>query len=176
MACGFGYGANGTEADLKFLIVHPSNKLLVQQSGMCQDGAWFFSDNRYTGSLTVRFYSNAIPQTDHQENETSSNIWCSFLRADGTRKNPSLKRIRDDSVTSSVTNEIKGILHIHLDFPRVQGMQLATHVKRDPMTGTKDVMVYIDLSNIDNYFYKGITENKKDISYLKRLITYVPAK
>ncbi|KFH73046.1 hypothetical protein MVEG_00271 [Podila verticillata NRRL 6337] len=125
-ACGFGYGADDTEADLKFLIDGPSNKLLVQQPGTHQDGTWFFSDNRYADSLAIKFYSYAIPPTDHQENETSSDIRCSFLRSDGIRKNPSLKMIRDDYVASGVPNEIKGILSIHLEFPRVQGMQLAT--------------------------------------------------
>lgn len=156
-ACGFGYKAEDTEANLKFLIDHPSNKLLVQQSGARQDGAWFFSDNRYAGSLAIKFYSNAISQTDHSENKTSSDIRCSFLRADGMRESPSLKKIRDNFVASGA-NEIKGILRIHLEIPRVQGMQLATHVKRDPATGTEDVMVYINLSNMDDFFlrrYRG---------------------
>ncbi|KAF9304314.1 hypothetical protein BGZ74_001844 [Mortierella antarctica] len=137
-ACGFGYKAEDTEANLKFLIDHPSNKLLVQQSGARQDGAWFFSDNRYAGSLAIKFYSNAKSQTDHSENKTSSDIRCSFLRADGMRESPSLKKIRDNFVASGA-NEIKGILRIHLEIPRVQGMQLATHVKRDPATGTEDL-------------------------------------
>ncbi|KAI9239568.1 MAG: hypothetical protein BYD32DRAFT_434765 [Podila humilis] len=164
-ACGFGYGADDTEADLKFLIDGPSNKLLVQQPGTRQDGTWFFSDNRYADSLAIKFYSYAIPPTDHQENETSSDIRCSFLRSDGIRKNPSLKMIRDDYVASGVPNEIKGILSIHLEFPRW-----------DPTTGTEDLMVDIDLSNMDDYFYEGIMENRRNIPYLKRLIKYVLAK
>jgi hypothetical protein len=174
-ARGFGYGADDTEADLRFLLDRPSNKLLVQQSGTRQDGAWFFPDNRYAGSLAIKFYSNAIPQSDHQENETSSDIRCRFLRADGIRKNPSLKRIRDDFVDSGVPNKIKGILRIYLEFPRVKGMQLATHVKKDLATGIEDVMVYIDWSNIDDFFHEDIAE-KGDILYLKRLIKYVLAK
>ncbi|KAG9063736.1 hypothetical protein KI688_003848 [Linnemannia hyalina] len=175
-AHGFGYGADNTEADLNFLINRPSNKLLVQQSGTRQDAAWFFSDNRYAGSLAIKIYGNDIPQTDHQKNETSSDIRCSFLRADGVRMNPSLERIRDAFVASVVPNKIKGILRIHLELPRVQGVQLATHVKRDPATGTEDVMVHIDLSNIDDFFYEGIEEKKEDILYLKKLIKYVLAK
>ncbi|KAG0019239.1 hypothetical protein BGZ82_000211 [Podila clonocystis] len=155
-AHGFGYGDDKTMADLKFLIDRPPDKLLVQQSGTRQDGAWFFSDNHYAGSLAIKFCSNAIPQDDHKENETSSDIRRSFLRADGTSKNPSLGKIRDDFVASGVPNEIKGILRIHLELPRVQGMQLATHVKRDLSTGTEDVMVYIDLSNMDDFFYEGV--------------------
>jgi len=103
-AGGFGYGAENTEADLKFLIDQPSNKLLVEKSGTRRDGAWFFSDNRYAGSLAIKFYANAIPQSDHKKNETSSDIRCSFLQADGARENPSLKRIRDGFVASGVPN------------------------------------------------------------------------
>ncbi|KAF8975379.1 hypothetical protein BGZ52_008954, partial [Haplosporangium bisporale] len=126
--------AYDTETDLKFLIDGPSNKLLVQQPGTRKDGAWFFSDNRYADSFTIKFYSYAIPPTDHQGNETSSNIRCSFLRADGIRKNPSLKRIRDDYVAS--------------------GHAASYPVKWDPTTGTEDLMVDIDLSNMDDYFYE----------------------
>ncbi|KAF9920773.1 hypothetical protein BGZ67_000993, partial [Mortierella alpina] len=152
-AHGFQYGEDNTIADLKFLIDRPSNKLLVQQSGTRQDGAWFFSNNHYAGSLAIKFYSNAIPQAHHRENETSSDIRCSFLQADGTRKNPALEKIRDSFVASGVPSEIKGILRIHLEFPRVEGVKLATHVKRDRTTGIEDVMVYIDLSNMDDFFY-----------------------
>ncbi|KAF9284123.1 hypothetical protein BGZ68_004905 [Mortierella alpina] len=172
-ASGFGYGADNTEADLKFLIARPSNKLLVEQSGTRLDGAWFFSDNQYAGSLAIKFYSNAIPQTHHQENETSSDIRCSFLQADGTRENRSLKRIRDNFAASGVPDQIKVILRIHLEFPRVEGMQLATYIKRECATGTEDVMAYIDFSNIDDFFYEGIKEKKGDSLYLKRLLKYV---
>ncbi|KAG0035316.1 hypothetical protein BGZ81_009812 [Podila clonocystis] len=175
-ARGFGYGAGDTAADLKFLIDRPSNPLLVQQSGTREDGAWFFSDHHYAGSLAVKFYSNAIPYKDHEENETSSDIRCSFLRADGTKENSSLKKIRDDFIVFGVPSEIKGIFRIHLEIPRVQGMQLATHVRRDPATGIEDVMVYISLSNMDDFSYEGIAENKRDAPHLKTLIKYVLAK
>ena len=174
-AGGFGYGTDDTMADLKFLIDRPSNKLLVQQSGTRQDGAWFFSDNHYAGSLAIKFYSNAIPQADHKGNETSSDIRCSFLQVDGNKKNPSLEKIRNSFVASGVTSEIKGILRIHLELPRVQGVKLATHVNRDRTSGIEDVMVYIGLSNMDDFFYEGIKENNRDILYLKRLIRYVLA-
>jgi len=82
------------------------------------------------------------------------------LQADGARKNPSLKRIRDGFVASGVPNEIKGILRIHLELPRVEGVQLTTHVRRNPTTGTEDIMVYIDASNMDDFFYENIAENK----------------
>ncbi|KAF9536005.1 hypothetical protein BGW38_010349, partial [Lunasporangiospora selenospora] len=106
---------------------------------------------------------NAIPQADHKENESSSDIRCSFLAKDGAKENPSLKKIRDSFVASGAPKEIKGILRIHLEFPRVQGPKPTTYVKRDPSTGIEDVMVYIDLSNMDDFFYEGIEENKRDI-------------
>ncbi|KAK3805922.1 MAG: hypothetical protein J3Q66DRAFT_360046 [Benniella sp.] len=172
-AHGFGMGTDNTEADLKFLIDRPSNKLLVEQSGTRQDGAWFFSDKCFAGSLAIKFYSNDIPRTHHVENETSSDIRCSFLQNDGAKENKSLKNIREKFVASGVPNDIKGILRIHLEFPRVQGGTPTTHVKTDSATGIEDVMVYIDLSNMDTFFYEGIEENKQDIIRLKRLIAYV---
>ncbi|KAK3836311.1 MAG: hypothetical protein J3R72DRAFT_493791 [Linnemannia gamsii] len=110
------------------------------------------------------------------ENETSSDIRYSFLQADGTKENSSLKRIRDDFIASGVPDRIKGILHIHVEILRVQGMRPATYVRIDPSTGTEDVMVYIGLSNMDGFFYEGIGENKRDVPYVKKLIRYVLAK
>lgn len=72
-------------------------------------------------------------------------------------------------------SEIRGILRIHLELPRVQGVELATHVKRDPATGIEDVMVYIDQSNMDDFFYEGIGVHIQDILYLKKLIRHVLA-
>ncbi|KAF9139415.1 hypothetical protein BGX30_007983 [Mortierella sp. GBA39] len=176
-AHGYGYGvADSTEADLSFLMNRPSNKLPIQQSGTRQNAAWFFSDNRYAGSLAIKFYSNDIPQTDHLKNVSSSDIRCSFLRADGARTQPLLGKIRDTFVASGVPDKIVGILRIHLEFPRVKGEPLTTHVKKDPTTSAEDVMVHIDLSNIDDFFYEGIAEMKEDVLYLKRLITYMLAK
>ncbi|KAI9240063.1 MAG: hypothetical protein BYD32DRAFT_485192 [Podila humilis] len=118
-------------ADIKLLIDRPSNKLL--------------------------FYSNTIPQAARKENEAFSDIRCSFLRADRTSKNPFFEKTRHSFVASGVPSEVKGILRIHIEFPRVQGVELATHAKRDHATGIEDVMVYIGLSNMDDFFYEGGT-------------------
>jgi hypothetical protein len=170
-AHGYGYGKDDIRADLKFLTDRPSNKLLIQQSGTRQDGAWFFSDNRYAGSLAVKFYSNAIPQKDHRENKTSSDIRCSFLQADGANKNPSLSKIREDFIKSG-RDTIKGTLQIHLEFPRVQGKRPFTNVMTTA-AGVEDVMVYIDMEKIDDFFYDGIDEHKKDIISLLEEINQI---
>jgi hypothetical protein len=176
-AHGFGYtsGAGNSRGDLEFLIDRPSNKLLVEQPGTRQDGEWFFTDNSYAGSLAIKFYSNSIPQSFHQENETSSDIRSSFLQADGVKENSTLRKIRDRFVGSGVPNKIKGILRIHLEFPRVSKMNPTTYVKKDTNAGTEDVMVYINMSNIDDFFNDGIAQNG-DMFHLKNIIKYVVTK
>jgi hypothetical protein len=71
----------------------------------------------------------------------------------------------------------KGILCIHLEFSEVKGSTLKTSVKSDPnYPGVEDVMVYIDCSNMDEFFYDGIRENQNDVRILKSIIRHVTAK
>ncbi|KAF9404830.1 hypothetical protein BGZ76_006781, partial [Entomortierella beljakovae] len=121
---------DGIGADLKFLIERPANMLLVEQAGTCQDGAWFFEDSRYAGSLAIKLYSKSIPKADHELNEASSDIRSSFLKKDGVGENWNLKKYRDAFVESKVPTTIKGILHIHIELPKpVSEANIATHVK-----------------------------------------------
>ncbi|KAG0367631.1 hypothetical protein BGX24_003146 [Mortierella sp. AD032] len=126
---GFGYTDSGTTADLAFLTECPPNKMLIAEFGTRPDGAWFFSDKRYAGSLGIKFYSN---------------------------------NIRRDFVASGVPSNLRGILRIHLELPDVQGGMPVTHVWTDPATGVEDVMVYINLSNMDDFFFEGIAEHRSD--------------
>ncbi|KAF9397110.1 hypothetical protein BGZ76_008480, partial [Entomortierella beljakovae] len=105
---------DGIGADLKFLIEKPANMLLVEQAGTRQDGAWFFEDPRYAGSLAIKLYSKSIPKADHKSNETSSDIRSSFLKKDGVCENRNLKKYLDAFVESKVPKAIKGILRIHI--------------------------------------------------------------
>jgi hypothetical protein len=91
------------------------------------------------------------------------------------KENSTLRKIRDRFVASGVPNMIKGILRIHLEFPRVSNMNPTTYVKKDADTGTEDVMVYITMSNIDDFFYDGIAQDG-DMLYLRGIIKYVAAK
>ena len=172
-ANGFGYSGKGMEADLQFLTACPPNKMLQAYSGTRPDGIWFFSDTRYAGSLAIKMYSSALSQATHKENETSSDIRCCFLKTDGTTLNPSLANIRGLFEASDTPTKIKGMLRIHLEFPGVQGFKPITYVKTEPTTGVKDVMVYIDLSNTDEFFFEGIEESKEDMQNLKKLIKYI---
>ncbi|KAF9959339.1 hypothetical protein BGZ70_008872 [Mortierella alpina] len=162
----------GVAADLAFLTECPPNKMLIAEFGTRPDGAWFFSDKRYAGSLGIKFYSNSVPQTTHYENETSSDIRACFLKKDGGR-NKNLASIRDAFVASKVPSSLKGILRIHLELPDVQKVMPATHVRTDPVTGVEDVMVYINLSNMDDFFFEGIAEHRDDMVKLKKIIRFV---
>ncbi|GJJ77531.1 hypothetical protein EMPS_09890 [Entomortierella parvispora] len=172
-AQGYGYGlSDNTRGDLQFLLERPSNKLLAEKSGTRQDGAWFFSDPQYAGSLGIKFFSNPIPQSLHKANETSTDIRCSFMKADGEETYKSMEGIRRDFVKSG-GHKITGILRIHIELPCVKGEQHVTHIKKDPATGTEDVMVYINMSNMDDFFFDGIEEKKTEIIRLRDLIKYV---
>ncbi|KAF9287534.1 hypothetical protein BGZ68_001690 [Mortierella alpina] len=172
-ASGFGYTAKGIAADLEFLMDCPPNKMLVAYSGTRPDGAWFFSDKRYAGSLAIKLYSDSVPQDKHSENETSSDIRRCFLKKDGVTANTSLADLRQTFETSGIPSNIKGILRVHLEFPHVTRPRPVTHVRRDPTTGVEDVMVYIDISNMDSFFDERVAGNAEDMAKLKRLIRFV---
>ncbi|KAF9082457.1 hypothetical protein BGX29_003872, partial [Mortierella sp. GBA35] len=171
-ANGFGYTDSGVAADLAFLTECPPNKMLIANFGTRPDGIWFFSDKRYAGSLAIKFYSSSVPQQKHIENETSSDIRACFLQKDGTL-NEKLANFRHDFVASGTPSSVRGILRIHLELPDVKNGMPATHVRTNPATGIEDVMVYINLSNMDDFFFEGIEEHKGDMVKLKNVIRFV---
>ncbi|CAO3570977.1 unnamed protein product [Mortierella alpina] len=171
-AKGFGYTKKGVAADLAFLTERPPNKMLVAEFGTRPDGAWFFSDKRYAGSLAIKFYSSSVPRKKHDENESSSDIRACFLQKDG-ETNGNLACTRDAFVASKVPSSLEGILRIHLELPDVRKGMPATHVRKDPVTGAEDVMVYINLSNMDDFFFEGIAEHKGDMVKLKKIIKFI---
>ncbi|KAG0007493.1 hypothetical protein BGZ82_005365, partial [Podila clonocystis] len=114
--------------------------MLIANFGTRPDGAWFFSDKRYAGSLAIKFYSSSIPQQKHFENETSSDIRGCFLQKDGAKLNHTLENFRHDFVASGTPSSLRGILRIHIELPDVQNGMPTTHVRRNPATGVEDVM------------------------------------
>ncbi|KAG0212245.1 hypothetical protein BGX28_006598 [Mortierella sp. GBA30] len=172
-ANGFGYSAGGVRADLAFLTECPPNKMLVAMFGTRPDGAWFFPDTQYAGSLAIKLFSDRIKQDIHESNETSSDIRGCFLKKDGATVTKSLAPVRQAFVDSGIPSNLKGILRIHLEFPGVQNGNQITHIRRDPATGIEDVMVYINLSNLDDFFFEGISEGLDDMVKLKTLIKFI---
>ncbi|KAG0371436.1 hypothetical protein BGX24_001675 [Mortierella sp. AD032] len=171
-ANGFGYTNRGVAADLAFLTECPPNKMLIANLGTRPDGAWFFSDKRYAGSLAIKFYSSSVPQDTHTDNETSSDIRACFLKKDGS-PNATLANFRHEFETSGIPSGLRGILRIHIELPDVQNGMPATHIRTDPATGVEDVMVYINLSNMDDFFFEGIEEHRGDVVKLKNIIRFV---
>ncbi|KAF8932874.1 hypothetical protein BGZ58_006750 [Dissophora ornata] len=99
---------------------------------------------------------------------------------DGKSSNRSLAIIRHDFEASGTPANILGMLRIHLDFPRVQGITPVTCVKTEiAANGTivENVMVYINLSNMDDFFVvvEGIKESKEEMRDLKKLVRYIAA-
>ncbi|KAF8924896.1 hypothetical protein BGZ47_003626 [Haplosporangium gracile] len=172
-ANGFGYTDSGVAADLAFLAECPPNKMLIAGYSTRPDGAWFFSDKRYAGTLAIKFYSSRLAQKAHQSNETSSDIRRCFLQKDGTTLNPTLATIRSNFVASGTPSNLRGILRIHIELPDVQYGMPATHVLTNPATGDQDVMVYINLSNMDDFFFEGISEYRDEMVQLKKVIRFV---
>ncbi|KAG9070410.1 hypothetical protein KI688_009747 [Linnemannia hyalina] len=157
-ASGFGYMGSGMTADLAFLTACPP---LV------------FPDKRYAGSLAIKFYSNDVPQVKHKENETSSDIRACFLMTDGDKLNSTLAATRHSYENAGIPSNVKGILRIHLEFPRVKGVKPVTQVRKDPTTRAIDVMVYINNENMDSFFEESIKAYRRDMIKLKKLIKYV---
>ncbi|KAG9062193.1 hypothetical protein KI688_006525 [Linnemannia hyalina] len=134
----FGYTAGGVRADLAFLTERPSNKMRIPCFGTRQDGAWYFSNRRYAGSLAIKFYSSRVAVKIHQSNETSSDIRGCFLQTDGTTSNSSLAATRLDFENSGTPLELRGILRIHIEFPDVKDSMPATHTRRGPVARVED--------------------------------------
>ncbi|KAG0013780.1 hypothetical protein BGZ81_000835, partial [Podila clonocystis] len=109
------------------------------------NGFGYTASGQYAGSLAIKFYSSSMSQSMHKENETSSDIRACFLKTNG-EVNKSLAHIRRAYEDARIPSNIRGILRIHLEFPDVQQGMPATHIRRNPMTGVEDVMVYINLS------------------------------
>ncbi|KAG9065461.1 hypothetical protein KI688_002788 [Linnemannia hyalina] len=108
-----------------------------------------------------------------QRNETSSDIRACFLMTDGDKLNSTLAATRHSYENAGIPSNVKGILRIHLEFPRVKGVKPVTHVRKDPTTRAKDVMVYINCENMDSFFDESIKAYRKDMIKLKKLIKYV---
>ncbi|KAG0359273.1 hypothetical protein BGX24_005798, partial [Mortierella sp. AD032] len=171
-ANGFGYTASGVAADLAFLTERPPNKMLIAKCGTRPDGAWFFSDKQYAGSLAIRFYSSTIPQRMHLENETSSDIRACFLKADG-EVNKTLTDIRRAYEDARIPSSLRGHpAHLSSSSP-TSSKVCQPLIRKNPTTGIEDVMVYINLSNMDDFFLEGISEHKDDMVKLKSLIRFV---
>lgn len=99
-AHGFDHTKSGVAADLAFLTKCPPRKMLVPISETRPDGLWFFPDTRYAGSLGIKFFSDNVPQLDHEWNKTSTDIRACFLRADGSI-NKNLATFRRDFEAST---------------------------------------------------------------------------
>jgi hypothetical protein len=84
-----------------------------------------------------------------------------------------LANFRHDFEASGTPSSLRGILRIHLKLPAVKGGMPPTHVRTNPVTGVEDVMVYINLYNMDDFFFEGISEHKDDMVKLKSLIKFV---
>ncbi|KAF8923781.1 hypothetical protein BGZ58_002528, partial [Dissophora ornata] len=172
-ANGYGYPETGLRADLAFLKDCIPNQMLVANFGTRPDGVWFFSDNHYAGSLAIKLYSDNIKQETCHSNETSSNIRGCFLKKDGVSVTEANTDIRKEFVSSGIPTNLRGILRIHIEIPGVCGGNPVTHVRTDKLTNTEDVMVHINLSNLDSFFFEGIPERLEDVINLKKMIRLI---
>jgi len=172
-ASGFGYTETGLRADLAFLRDCPPNQMLIAQFGTRPDGLWFFSGNHYGGSLAIKLYSDKISKDLLRSNETSSDVRGCFLSKDGISVSRANGGIRQDFLASGTPANLKGVLRIHIELPGVSGGNPVTYVKTDTVANTEDVMVHINLSNLDTFFYEGITERLEDVKKLKALIRHI---
>ncbi|RUS27068.1 hypothetical protein BC938DRAFT_483755, partial [Jimgerdemannia flammicorona] len=102
----------------------------------------------------------------HLSNERSSDLRQCFMKGDG-EPNPALGRIRKQFEDCGILKRLKGVLRIHLEFPRVQGGTPKSYVDGE------DVLVYIDISNMDTFFDENISDYPENIRTLKNMIRYI---
>ena len=172
-ASGFGYTEMGLRADLAFLKDCTPNQMLIAQFGTRPDGLWFFSDNHYAGSLAIKLYSDKISKDLLQSNETSSDVRGCFLKKDGVNVTEANAGIRREYLASGIPSNLRGILRIHIEIPGISGGNPVTYVKTDNVANTDDVMVHINLSNLDSFFFEGIPERLEDVINLKKMIRLI---
>ncbi|KAG0371869.1 hypothetical protein BGX24_001062 [Mortierella sp. AD032] len=128
----------------------------IAKFGIRSDGAWVFSDKQYAGSFVIKLYSISVPQQTHKDNETSRDIRSCFLQIDGTKLNKTLANFRRDFAASGTPSNLNDTLRIHFKPPDVKNGMSATHVRTNPETGVEDMMVYINVSKMDNFFFEKI--------------------
>ncbi|GJJ76488.1 hypothetical protein EMPS_08847 [Entomortierella parvispora] len=169
-ANGLGYTETGLRGDLEFLKKCPSNQMLIAQFGTRPDGLWFFSDNQYAGSLAIKLYSDNISKDLFCSNVTSSNVRGCFLGKDGISVSKANAAIWQEFLASGTPANLRGVLRIHIELPGVSGGNPVTYVKTDTVNNTEDVMVHINLSNLESFFYEGIPEHRDDVRSLVNMI------
>ncbi|KAF9350089.1 hypothetical protein BGX26_011681 [Mortierella sp. AD094] len=135
---------NGVKGDVEFLRKSPCGELLFPDNLTRPGLVLPLSDGIYM-SGALKLWSSAIDSDTHLPNTRSSDLRLCFCKADGSL-NMQIEAYRDDFESFQ---KIKGIPRIHLAFPSVQGGTPKSHVDGD------DVLVYIDLSNMEDLFDEG---------------------
>jgi len=95
------------------------------------------------------------------------------LNKDGVSVSKGLKDIRHEFLNSGTPSNLRGTLRIHVEIPGVSGGKPVSYVKRDDVANTEDVMVYINRSNLDSFFFQGMPEHRDDIVKLETLIKQI---
>jgi len=83
------------------------------------------------------------------------------------------KSHREEYEKLGTPSKLRGILRVHIEIPGVNGGDQVTYVKVDRDAYTEDLMVYINLTNLDSFFFEGVSENLEDVKKLKALIRLI---
>ncbi|CAG8642908.1 7533_t:CDS:2, partial [Paraglomus brasilianum] len=160
-----GYDDDSTWGDVKFFEKTPGGELLIPNNLTRPDGALLLEGKEHGLSLAIKLYSQPVSNSKHELNEGSSNLRNCFM----TSENKVNSHIKDQRrrFTKTAFHKLKGILHIHLEFPRVSGGTPQSYVNG------QDILVYIDGANMDTFFDESIEEYSQDMDILKKMLKHI---
>ncbi|RUS15664.1 hypothetical protein BC937DRAFT_92166, partial [Endogone sp. FLAS-F59071] len=129
------------------------------------DGASLLEDKEHGLSFAIKLYSRPVDRNKHESNEGSSNLRDCFKTTEN-EVNPKLKD-QQQRFTKTAFNNLKGILRIHLEFPKVSGGTPQSCVDGE------DILVYIDDANMDTFFDESIEQDSQNMNILKKMLKHI---
>ena len=160
-----GYDDDSTWGDVEFFEKTPGRELLIPNNLTRPDGALLLEGKEHGLSLAIKLYSQPVDGNKHKSNEGSSNLRNCFM----TTENKTNSQLKDQRrrFTKTAFHKLKGILRIHLEFPRVSGGTPQSCVDG------QDILVYIDGANMDTFFDESIEQDSQNMDILKKMLKYI---
>jgi hypothetical protein len=160
-----GYDDDSTWGDVEFFEKTPGGELLIPNNLTRPDGALLLEGKEHGLSLAIKLYSQPVDGNKHESNEGSSNLRNCFMTTEN-KINSQLKAQRR-RFTKTAFHKLKGILRIHLEFPRVSGGTPQSCVDG------QDILVYIDGANMDTFFDESIEQDSQNMDILKKMLKHI---
>jgi hypothetical protein len=160
-----GYDDDSTWGDVEFFEKTPEGELLIPNNLTRPDGALLLEGKENSLSLAIKLYSHPVKRNIHELNKDSSDLRNCFTTTEN-EVSLNVKGQREQFMKTAFYN-LKGTLRIHLEFPRVSNGTPQSCVEG------KDILVYIDSANMDEFFDESIKESSQDMYILKKMLKHI---